>query len=159
MKNFVEKGNRMALVNSGAAIASGDVVIIGSIIGIAETDIAATTGVGTICTEGVFQLGKTASLAIAQGDRVFFNTSTKLITKTATDTPIGTAFESADAADSTVNVNIYENAPEGFPVAATVAAVSAAAATDLGTTETLANANKAAINAILVSLKAAGIMA
>lgn len=43
-------------------------------------------------------------------------------------------------------------------VAADVAAVSAPAAVDLPTAEALANANKAAINAILVALKAAGLM-
>lgn len=51
------------------------------------------------------------------------------------------------------------NASEGFTEAADVAAVSTANATDLASAEALANANKTAINAILSSLKAAGIMA
>ena len=42
--------------------------------------------------------------------------------------------------------------------AAHVANVSAPDATDLASAETLANANKAAINAILASLQAAGLM-
>jgi hypothetical protein len=56
--------------------------------------------------------------------------------------------EIADAIDSNVIVQ-----------AASVAAVSAANATDLPTAIALANANKIAINAVIVSLKAAGLMA
>ena len=47
----------------------------------------------------------------------------------------------------------------GNPVAAHVANVTTADASDLPTAEALANANKVAINAILSSLQAAGIMA
>jgi hypothetical protein len=43
-------------------------------------------------------------------------------------------------------------------IAADVATVSTANATDLASAEALANANKAAINAILAALKAAGLM-
>lgn len=50
------------------------------------------------------------------------------------------------------------DAAAGTP-AADVAAVSAPNATDLASAETLANANKAAINATLAALKAAGLMA
>ena len=44
-------------------------------------------------------------------------------------------------------------------VAANVTAIATVDATDLATAITLANANKAKINAILVALKAAGLMA
>jgi predicted RecA/RadA family phage recombinase len=190
MKNFVEKGNRIAYVNTtGVAILAGAVVIIGSIIGIAESDIA-IAGTGTVCVEGVYSLGKTAGLVITQGDRLFFNTSTKLITKTATDVPIGTAFESELAGSDTVNVNIYENSPEGNPQAAVVAALSgtltgttdgalanvANIACGGGATPSATDVNTAvngaildvnlqlkelqtALNAALASLKAAGLMA
>lgn len=47
----------------------------------------------------------------------------------------------------------------GNTKAAFVAAVSAPTATDLTTAEALANANKAAINAVIASLIAAGLMA
>lgn len=124
MKNFVEKGNRMAYVNTtGVAILAGAIVLAGSIIGIAETDIA-IAGTGTICVEGVYSLDKTSGLVITQGDRLFYSTSTGLITKTATDKPIGTAFESELAGSTTVNVNIYENSPEGLPQAAVLAALT-----------------------------------
>jgi hypothetical protein len=50
------------------------------------------------------------------------------------------------------------NAAAPVTPAADVPAVSVANATDLPSAEALANANKAAINAILVALKAAGLM-
>jgi hypothetical protein len=50
------------------------------------------------------------------------------------------------------------NAELALSPAADVAAVSAPNATDLASAETLANANKVAINAILANLKAAGLM-
>lgn len=58
------------------------------------------------------------------------------------------AKEIADAIDSS-----------SHPVAATVAAVATANATDLATSEALANQLKTTVNAILTSLKAAGLMA
>ena len=44
------------------------------------------------------------------------------------------------------------------PKAASVAAVTAANAIDLATAQTLSNANKVTINALLAALKAAGLM-
>lgn len=159
MKNYVQKGETIIYDNStGLTVTAGSVVVIGSVLGVLVNDVVDGDS-GAAMTEGVFDLGKTAGLAITKGDRLFYSTSTKLITKTVTDTPIGTAHDSALAGDSTVKVNIYENAAEGFPVAAVVAAVTTADATDLATAEALAIANKTAINAILTSLKAAGIMA
>ncbi len=137
MKNYVEKGNKMAYANAGAAIAAGDVVIIGAMVGVAETDIEATTGLGTVCLEGVFELAKTTSLVITQGDRLFWNTSTLKVTKTVTDKPIGAAFESQATNDTTVLVSLFGNSPEGYAQAPVVAAL---AGTLTGTTDgTLAN--------------------
>lgn len=64
------------------------------------------------------------------------------------------AIPEADAAQELINAL---NASSVTP-AADVAAVSAPNATDLASAETLANANKTAINAILSALKTAGLM-
>ena len=82
MKNFVQKGRHLTYINAGSAIAAGAVVVVGKIIGIAETDIAATTGEGTLVVEGVFALAKTAGLAVAQGDKLYWNTSTSAASRT-----------------------------------------------------------------------------
>ena len=61
------------------------------------------------------------------------------------------------------NINVtYDPATRrmesGEPVLANVAAITTADGSDAGTTQTLANANKAKINALLAALKTAGIM-
>lgn len=158
MTNFVQDGETIEYSNTGTAITAGSVVVIGKLLGIAATDIAATTGVGTVCLEGVFKLAKNTSTAITQGDQLFWDNTAKEITKVGTDLPIGTAHESALAADTTVNVNLYEGG-DSVPQAATVAAVATANATDLATAQALANQLKTTVNAILTNLKAASLMA
>lgn len=123
MKNYVQSGKVLDYTNSTeAAILSGDVVIVGSIAGIAVGDIAIDE-TGCVDTEGVFKLTKDAPLEIAQGDELFWNTTDKEVTKTGTDTPLGIAFEAAASADTTVNVKIYGQG-NGIPVAAAVAALT-----------------------------------
>lgn len=75
MKNYVQKGDSLEYTNStGSDIASGDVVVIGSQIGVAATDIADTEK-GTVQMGGVFTLPKTTGSAIAQGDPAIFDVS------------------------------------------------------------------------------------
>lgn len=128
MKNFIQEGTRVDWTNTtGSAVASGDVVIVGSLAAIAVVDIADTKS-GEVALEGVYELTKDAPLVISQGDEVFWNTSNKEVTKTATDKPLGVAFRAAASADTTVQVKIYGQG-NGIPVAATIAA--------LGTTSNL----------------------
>jgi predicted RecA/RadA family phage recombinase len=54
--NFKAVGNSIQYANIGTAKTSGSVVIVGHLVGIAETDIAATTGVGTVAVEGVYEV-------------------------------------------------------------------------------------------------------
>lgn len=106
MATYIQKGNTIDYTNSGATkIAAGDVVSLTSRIGIAAGDIAASA-VGALAVEGVFEIDKTASLAISLGDAVYFDTTNKKITKTNTDVPAGWAIKAAAAADTTVLVKI-----------------------------------------------------
>lgn len=180
MKNSVQNGKVITYTNaSGSTILSGAVVIIGSIAAIAITDILDGES-GDCSVEGVFSLTKDTPLAIAQGDEVFWSVSGSEVTKTATDKPLGIAFAAAGSSDTTVNVKIYGQG-NGIPVAATVAALTdntggtandTLAIIPVGTpadlaaqgaiNATLANnlADLAAkTNAILTSLKNAGLMA
>ncbi len=181
MKNYVQSGKTIAYTNSTeAVIASGDVVIIGSVAGIAVADIA-VDGIGSVdISQSVFRLAKTTSLVITQGDELFWNTGTKKVTKTATDKPLGIAFTSQLSADVLVDVKMYGQG-NGVPVAAVVAALtdntggtanSTLAIIPAGTPADLAaqgviNATiadgladlAANNNAILTALKSAGIMA
>lgn len=167
-QNFIQSGDVLDYVNgTGSAIASGDVVIVGSLAGIALVDIP-DTETGAVQLEGIFKIGKTTSLVITQGDKLYWNTGTKKVTKTVTDKFIGTAAASALSADTVVYVNLLgtSTAPQATVVIAltdnsggaaadgTIAAVSDVA--------TAANAIKELAtkqNEIITVLKAAGLMA
>lgn len=90
----------------GSAVAAGDVVVEGSIVGVATAAIAANT-LGAICVEGVFEMTKKASLAVTAGDVVYWDATPGEITKTAADgEECGRAIADAAGADSTVLVKI-----------------------------------------------------
>lgn len=146
MKNFIQPGEIMEFANSGAAIASGDMVVVGDRVGVAVVDIAATTGSGSVSMEGVYSLPKTTGQAWVQGDKLFLDTSTDKLTNVATaNTPAGYAFEAAGTS-ATTGLCKLDAQPKKMPVqAASVAADAAAAVVDL--------------NLLIGKLKAAGLMA
>lgn len=167
-QNFIQSGDVLDYVNgTGQAIASGDVVVVGSLIGVALVNIA-DGATGAVQLEGIFIIAKTTSLAITQGDKLYFNTSTKKVTKTVTDKPIGTAAASALSADTSIPVNLA-GAPSS-PQATVIAALtdnSGGAAADgtiaaVSDVATAANAVKelaTKTNEIISVLKAAGLVA
>ncbi|MCB0249766.1 MAG: DUF2190 family protein [Anaerolineae bacterium] len=65
--NYIAPGNTLEYTNTGTAISSGDVVIVGHLVTIAETDIAATTGVGTVNIEGVYEVACDSADVITVG--------------------------------------------------------------------------------------------
>ena len=73
--NYVQDGNVINYANSGAAIASGEVVVVGEQIGVALVDIAATTGNGSVQLDGVFELPKVSAAVIGQGESVIWDAS------------------------------------------------------------------------------------
>lgn len=83
MKNFVQKGDTLPLTPS-AAVASGVGFLFGtSLFGVAANDVAASTP-GEFVTEGVVEIAKTSALAIAVGDRLYWDPAAKVVNKTAT---------------------------------------------------------------------------
>jgi predicted RecA/RadA family phage recombinase len=157
-QNFIQPGEHLEITNGGnTAIASGAPVKHGSIVGVALGIIPANGGKGTIRTTGVFQLPKKANLVINSGDAVFWDSTPGEITKTATDGFfIGYAVAGALGAATTVNVLLVQEA--NGAQAANVAQNATANGSDAGTTQALANSLKTSVNAILTSLKNAGIM-
>ncbi len=112
--NYVGPGETIDYANSGAAISAGDVVEINgsthSILGVALTDIAATTGVGAVAIRGVFTLPKASGAVIGQGQAVFWDTSANncdddAATKAAGDFTCGVAV--AAAGNGTTTVDVY----------------------------------------------------
>lgn len=141
MRNKIQDGHVMEYQNAGSAISSGDVVIIGDRCGVALTDIAATTGKGSVELTGVYQFDKDGDEAFDQGDFLYWDASDSTITKTAAgNTPIGIAFDDAAEAATSATVQLCPHPKRAANVAAAV------------------NGDAAEINAIRTALINAGLM-
>ena len=121
-QNHTQPGAAMPWTNgTGAAVASGDVVDLGSggagMIGVAAGDIA-DGDQGILFTEEVWELPKDTSVAIAQGAQLYLTAAglqtAGLITTNVNDgdttpvpyTPAGKAFAAAATADTTIQIKI-----------------------------------------------------
>lgn len=165
--NYLMPGEKMEYSNSGSAISSGDIVVIGERIGVADVDIAATTGVGTVSMEGVFTLPKATGQAWTQGQPLFYDSSAGKITSTGTaNTKAGYAQTAAASGDTTGEVCLEPS----FKQATTVAALGTTSnlvgvdgagsnAAPLAGTETRLDNIEAKVDAVIAALKASGQMA
>lgn len=106
-QNFKQDGVHLPYTNgTGSAIASGAVVIMGKIVGVALGTIA-DGATGQIRTEGVFELTKKASLAISAGDVVYWDATPGEVTKTDADGVfIGYAIKAAAGSATKVEVKL-----------------------------------------------------
>lgn len=105
MKNFVQNGVNLTLA-APAAVLAGECVAIGSIVGIAAQSADEGADVDLV-TQGVFELPKVAALAIAIGDKVYWDPLTKLVNKTATSNKLlGVAVTDAANPSGFVNVRL-----------------------------------------------------
>lgn len=144
MAKYVQVGANIDYVNSTEnKIAAGDVVSLGTCVGVAACDIP-VGAVGALATEGVFEFDKTTSLEIAIGDNCYFNASSKKITKTATDIPVGIAVEAGASSATAIRVKLVK-----------IAAGQAANVAEAASTAPTAAEFKALLDALI----AAGIMA
>lgn len=92
MRNFIQRGDVLTVTNTtGAAIASGSGVLLGSVFGVAGNNIPVSED-GPINVVGVYELPKAPSQAWAFGVPVFWDNAAKVATTTATgNTRIGVA--------------------------------------------------------------------
>lgn len=105
MENFVQNGDFLHTVLEDT-VAGGDLVIVGNIVGVAVSN-GNGVDLKAVQTKGVFTLPKEDALAIDQGDTLYWNSTTKVVTKTEeANTLIGVAWDDALAAGGTVNVKI-----------------------------------------------------
>jgi predicted RecA/RadA family phage recombinase len=105
--NFVQMGDAITITNTGAAITSGSGVLLGNLFGVAQTDIAATTGTGAIHTEGVWTLPKVSAQAWTVGAKIYWAAATSNCTTTAgSDKLIGVAVEVAANPSATGKVKL-----------------------------------------------------
>ncbi len=102
---YWHKGNSIDYVNeTDAAIEANTIVVIGSRVGIAGTDIGVGE-TGTLVMEGIFKMPK-GDAEISVGDNVYFNAEGGIATKTETDTPAGYAVGAAAASAAEVLVKL-----------------------------------------------------
>lgn len=87
MKNYVQNGKSLDVIAS-AAYSSGELVIEGSIVGVAVADIA-SGDTGAIAAYGVYSFEKEAAATLVQGDVAYYDTATKKLTATNTDPAVG----------------------------------------------------------------------
>lgn len=105
MKNYVQRGDALS-IPAPADVDSGDVVISGSIIGVAAGD-AVSGATVDIATSGVFELPKVSALAISVGDIVYYDAATSLVNKTSSgNTKVGVAVTAAANPSASVNVRL-----------------------------------------------------
>lgn len=105
--NLIQNGETITWTNgTGSAIASGDIVAINDLIGVALVDIAASAS-GAVATKGVFELPAVNNAAINQGAKVYFDATAGKITPTATDNTLaGIAWEAKASAGTTARVRL-----------------------------------------------------
>jgi predicted RecA/RadA family phage recombinase len=110
-KNFVQEGRNIDYLNTDAAsIASGSVVAIGVLVGVAQTDIPPGK-TGAVAIEGVWKLPKDTATELTAGALVYWDTVNKKIVAVtgANIVPAGVAVAAATSAAATANVKINGN--------------------------------------------------
>ena len=102
---FIQDGKFIDIAAS-AAIAAGDIVIAGNLVGVAKLDIPANT-IGSIATEGVYAVAKASGVSFDLGAEVYWNPETGFAQGNDTGcVKIGIAIAAAASADATVKVKI-----------------------------------------------------
>jgi predicted RecA/RadA family phage recombinase len=92
--------------SSAASIAAGKGVLVGTLFGVAETDIAGPTAEYQLRVRGVVQIAKAGTLAVAIGDTLYWDDSGKVVNKTNTTKEVGQAVSSTGAGAGEVTVNM-----------------------------------------------------
>lgn len=106
-RSFVQPGNTIDAVAGVGGVKSGDVVILGSLVGIAEVDAAESESYALNLT-GVHKLAKATGAGINAGAKTYWQTATKDCTATAgSNTLLGACVETAgtDATSVLVRLN------------------------------------------------------
>jgi predicted RecA/RadA family phage recombinase len=118
--NYIQEGNVLTVTAPSGGLVSGQAVLIGSLFGVACTDIAEAAD-GELSVRGVYAITK-ATVAWSQGDKVYWDNSAKKVTNVSTsNTLIGIGTEDVVSGDATGNVRINPTAAD--PVIADVGGV------------------------------------
>lgn len=153
MKNYIQDGQIIDLT-AAEELSSGELVQIGDRVGAAAVDIA-NGSEGSVRLSGVINAAKTTSQSWTVGQKLYMNTSTKALTNVATaGYPFaGICVEAAGSSDTSGKCLLSPASKQ----AANVAALGQDISATYVEAEVQAISDK--VDAILVALKAAGLMA
>jgi predicted RecA/RadA family phage recombinase len=106
MKNFVQDG-KILNYKVTAAVKSGDVVVVGKLVGVAVTDGAVGDTIA-VAIDGVYKLPK-GSGALTQGTQAYVNVTegvTTIVSTASSNTFAGYVWTDAASGDTTVEVKL-----------------------------------------------------
>jgi predicted RecA/RadA family phage recombinase len=135
---------------------SGQGALVGSQFGVAVSDVLNTVA-GQFLIKGAVTLDATSAQAWNQGDPIYWDNTNKRCDNTAVGPRIGTALNAKANPSATGDVLIGAGGSAGSQ-SALIAQIATANATDLATSEALANQLKTTVNALLTALINAGLM-
>lgn len=106
MQGYIQEGGRLPLTPSADVSAGVGYLFGAGLFGVALNDV--TSGVeGEFLTEGVVEIAKTSALAISVGDRVFWDSTNKVVNKTTTaQVCVGVAVKAAANPSGTVRIKL-----------------------------------------------------
>lgn len=93
-QNFVSGAGLVTYSNAGSAISSGELVDLGNRYGVALNDIAASTGTGTVATEGIFELVRSETNAVTAGTPLYRASATAVSITAVAGKYVGLCVES-----------------------------------------------------------------
>ena len=107
MKNYIQQGDTLTLT-APYAVNAGDAVLVGKIFGVAIASIAAGAD-GEFVTEGVVDLPARGTDTPAQGAVLYWDSTNKRLTTTATsNTRVGVATAAKAAGGTAVRIKLDE---------------------------------------------------
>jgi predicted RecA/RadA family phage recombinase len=109
--SYVQEGNSIDYTPT-SAVATGDVVVLGDLVGVARTPIAANT-LGSLAVRGIFDFPKATGTGsgIAIGTKVYWDATDKQAKaddETGANKLIGKTVKAAADADATVHVRLVQ---------------------------------------------------
>lgn len=113
MKSYKQPGDALDFTPTIPVASDTGYQVGAALFGVAKTDVAANTQ-GAFQTTGVVEMAKTSALAIAKGDRLFWDPVNKVVNKTiAGQLCIGVAEQDAANPSPTVSVRLGYVGPVG----------------------------------------------
>jgi len=99
---YLQDGDNINHTPSGA-VAVGDVVVMGPLLGVATRPIAASA-LGQVSVEGVFRFAKVSGFAVTQGQKMYYHATAGVACDNSTGVVAGFAVAAAASGDLVVDI-------------------------------------------------------